>query len=80
MGQVRSLDQLVNEAGYLRLATCEAYVKHLGNRIEGSLDVDVNEDIPRKSKVESRLLDTPVIKQSLLGIYDYIFKLYYENK
>jgi glycosyltransferase involved in cell wall biosynthesis len=79
MGQVRSLDQLVNEAGYLRLATCEAYVKHLGNRVEGKLDADVNGDIPRKSKVESRFLDTPLIKQSLLGIYDYIFKLYYEN-
>lgn len=79
MGQVRSLDRLLNQAGYLRLATCDPYVKHLGNRIEGDQELYKNGEIPGKSKVEYRLLDTPVIKQSLLGIYDYIFRLYYEN-
>ncbi len=79
MGQVRSLDRSINQAGYLRLATCEPYVKHLGNRIEGSQELHTKSEIPRKLKVEGRFLDTPVIKQSLLGIYDYIFKLYYEN-
>jgi hypothetical protein len=33
MGQVRSLDQKLNEEGYLRLTTCEALVEHLGNRL-----------------------------------------------
>lgn len=79
MGQVRSLDQMINQAGYLRLATCEAYVKHLGNRIEGNQGVDVSGEISNKSKEGNRLMNIPVIKHSLLGIYDFIFKLYYEK-
>ena len=79
MGQVRSLDQMINQAGYLRLATCEPYVKHLGNRIEGNQDVYVSGEISSKSKEGNRLLDIPVIKHSLLGIYDFIFKQYYEK-
>jgi len=79
MGQVRSLDQMINQAGYLRLATCEPYVKHLGNRIVGNQGVDVSGEISNKSKEGNRLLDIPVIKHSLLGIYDFIFKLYYEK-
>jgi hypothetical protein len=79
MGQVRSLDHMINQAGYLRLATCEPYVKHLGNRIGGNQGVDVRGEISNKSKAGNRLLDIPVIKHSLLGIYDFIFKLYYEK-
>lgn len=79
MGQVRSLDQLINQAGYLRLATSEPYVKHLGNRVDGNQDAYVSGDVTDKSKVGNRFLDIPMIRQSLLGIYDFIFKLYYEN-
>jgi glycosyltransferase involved in cell wall biosynthesis len=79
MGQVRSLDQMINQAGYLRLATCEPYVKHLGNRIDSNQRFDVGGDISNNSKKGNRLLEVPVIKHSLLGIYDFIFKLYYEK-
>lgn len=79
MGQVRSLDQLINQAGYLRLATSEPYVKHLGNRVDGNQDAYASGDVTDKSKVGNRFLDIPMIRQSLLGIYDFIFKLYYEN-
>ena len=79
MGQVRSLDQMVNQAGYLRLATCEPYVKHLGNKLESHLKVEAFGEISKKSGWGKRFLNTRVIKRSLLGIYDLIFKLYYEK-
>jgi len=79
MGQVRSLDQMVNQAGYLRLATCEPYVKHLGNKLENHRKVEAFGEISKKSGWGKRFLNTRVIKRSLLGIYDLIFKLYYEK-
>ena len=79
MGQVRSLDQMVNQAGYLRLATCEPYVKHLGNKLESHRKVDPLGDVSIKSGWGKRFLNTRVIKRSLLNIYDLIFKLYYEK-
>lgn len=36
MGQVRSLDQKLNDQGYLRLNTVEPLVKHLGNSLEAT--------------------------------------------
>jgi len=38
MGQVRSLDSQLNEAGYLRLSTMERLVKHMGNSLDNPLD------------------------------------------
>jgi glycosyltransferase involved in cell wall biosynthesis len=79
MGQVRSLDQLINQAGYLRLTTCEPYVRHLGNRIDGIQGIDVGGERSNKPKKGKRYLDLPFVRHSLLSIYDFIFKLYYEN-
>jgi glycosyltransferase involved in cell wall biosynthesis len=79
MGQVRSLDELINQAGYLRLATCEPYVKHLGNRIDGIQADDVRGEISNNSKKGNRFLDLPFVRRTLLNIYDFIFKMYYEN-
>ena len=79
MGQVRSLDDLINQAGLLRLATCEPYVRHLGNRIDGVQDIDIGGNKSNKTRKGNRLLESPFIRQFLLGIYDFIFKLYYEN-
>lgn len=80
MGQVRSLDQLVNQAGYLRLTTCEPYVKHLGNRLPndpaGKLPGDTTRDLSQRT----RIWDQPVIKRSLLNLHDYIFRLYYQGR
>jgi glycosyltransferase involved in cell wall biosynthesis len=79
MGQVRSLDELINQAGYLRLSTCEPYVKHLGNRIDGIQVGEVMGEAPQKPNKGNRVLDLPFIRHTLLGIYDFIFRLYYEN-
>jgi glycosyltransferase involved in cell wall biosynthesis len=72
MGQVRSLDEQMNAAGYLRLTTCDALVKHLGNRLEAG---DAPAGAPEAS--QRRLVDHPLVKKTLLRIYDGIFRLYH---
>jgi glycosyltransferase involved in cell wall biosynthesis len=74
MGQVRSLDEKLNSAGYLRLSTAKALVKHLGNRIE-----DRKSD-PYEIEAQKfiwRISDNPLLKRFLLAIYNGIFELYY---
>jgi glycosyltransferase involved in cell wall biosynthesis len=39
MGEVRQLDELVNEKGYLRLCTAERYVRHMGNTLPEDMEV-----------------------------------------
>ncbi len=72
MGQVRSLDEQMNAAGYLRLTTCEPLVKHLGNHLEASEGQTLNAPNPR-----GRFFDLPPVKKFLLRLYDEIFKLYH---
>jgi hypothetical protein len=72
MGQVRSLDEQMNAAGYLRLTTCQPLVKHLGNRLETGNDQDY-----RAPTRGARLFDMPPVKKVLLRIYDAIFRLYH---
>jgi glycosyltransferase involved in cell wall biosynthesis len=74
MGQVRSLDEQVNQAGYLRLTTCQPLVTHMGNQLPG-------EPPPSKSAAPERsrsLYDLPFIRKPLLRLYDAIFKLYHQ--
>jgi len=74
MGQVRSLDEQINQAGYLRLTTCEPLVTHMGNRVpEGTS--------PRSAASPGRsrsLFDLPFIRKPLLRLYDAIFRLYHQ--
>ncbi|MCI0520588.1 MAG: glycosyltransferase family 2 protein [Chloroflexi bacterium] len=71
MGQVRSLDEQMNEAGYLRLCTPRPLVRHMGNRPpqEGA----AASPAPRRA----RLVDRPPVKKALLRLYDWIFDLYH---
>ena len=73
MGQVRSLDEQLNAAGYLRLTTTKPYVKHMGNRLEAPAATEKGLSIANERK---RIVDLPVIRRPLLWIYDGIFKLY----
>jgi glycosyltransferase involved in cell wall biosynthesis len=75
MGQVRLFDKLINEAGYLRLTTCEPLVKHLGNKVESYLSDQRKSDDHSNMK---RFINNPIIKRSLLGIYNLIFRLYFK--
>jgi hypothetical protein len=72
MGQVRSLDEQMNTAGYLRLTTCEPLVRHLGNRLETGEGQTLNAPTRR-----GRFFDLPPVKKFLLRLYDEIFRLYH---
>ncbi len=77
MGQVRSLDNQLNEAGYLRLSTTERLVKHMGNRLENRLE---NQPGSRSRQgIGRRLGNFPPLRRSLLWLYDRIFRLYYSG-
>jgi hypothetical protein len=76
MGQVRSLDQKLNDSGYLRLCTPEPYVRHMGNRpsekpAQGSRAKQASPGFGR------RLLNLPIIRGSLMRVYNQIFRIYF---
>jgi len=74
MGQVRSLDEQINQAGYLRLTTSQPLVTHMGNQlVEDSLSNVIS---PKPS--QRRLVDANLIRKPLLWLYDSIFRLYHQ--
>jgi len=77
MGQVRSLDQKLNQSGFLRLTTCDPLVKHMGNRLEPAQTTPPR---PTSRSSRKRLVDLPPIRRILLWAYDQIFRLYFEGK
>ncbi|HLC02291.1 MAG TPA: glycosyltransferase family 2 protein [Anaerolineales bacterium] len=81
MGQVRQLDQRVNEAGYLRLMTPEPLAMNMSNRVEtGEPTVPDASHAPRRRLgVKSAVLRQPLVKRMLLRIYDQIFRWYYDS-
>jgi len=74
MGQVRSLDEQMNAASYLRLCTCRPYVRHLGNQLGGALSQTRDTGAGKRSQGWAEL---PLVKRLLLKIYDAIFRLYF---
>ena len=72
MGQVRALDDQMNTAGWLRLATCEPLVRHMGNTLPEDGKLQQQHLTPRR-----RIWDLPALRRALLRIYDAIFRLYY---
>ncbi len=75
MGQVRSLDDRLNNAHYLRLTTCEPLVRHMGNQIESDAEHNHPATIHHN---RIRLVDRAFIRMPLLWLYDRIFKLYHQ--
>lgn len=77
MGQVRSLDEQLNEAGLLRLTTLDPLVKHMGNRLAESLPDSRNTN---SAPGPVGIWKFPFVRRTLLGIYDRIFRLYYDTQ
>jgi hypothetical protein len=78
MGQVRQLDRRVNEAGLLRLMTCEPLSMNMSN----TPTVDAASLRQRSAsgrRLRSRLLQLPPLRRLLLGIHDRIFRWYYDR-
>ncbi len=80
MGQVRQLDQRMNEAGYLRLMPCELLAQNMSNRLDWiHAPSEGPKPNPKKNTLRKRVLNAAPVKRLLLGAYDRIFRWYYEN-
>jgi hypothetical protein len=81
MGEVKQLDERMNAAGYLRLMPAEPFAQNMSNRAPvqaGSQPASASVG-GRKVRRVNRLLDVPVVKNRLLGLYDAIFRAYYDR-
>ena len=79
MGQVRQLDQRINEAGYLRLMPTELLVQNMSNRLDWiHKPEDARPAIKKEATFRKKLIEQPTIKRLLLGAHDRIFRWYYE--
>ncbi len=76
MGQVRSLDIAINQQGFLRLSTPEWWVEHMGNHLETNPNKPVS---TQWSSLRPRrgFSQVPIVRRSLLKLYDKIFRLYF---
>ncbi|MBM3143734.1 MAG: glycosyltransferase family 2 protein [Chloroflexi bacterium] len=72
MGQVRALDEQLNEADYLRLMTAEPLILHMGNML-----FDGQAGMGGREKRTHRVVDWPPFRKMILSIYHRIFRLYY---
>jgi glycosyltransferase involved in cell wall biosynthesis len=76
MGQVKQLDQRMNAAGLLRLMPTKPYAMNMSNTLRGVSQPAAG----AQAKAASRpLLDFPPVKRLLLGLYDAIFRWYYDR-
>ena len=79
MGQVRQLDQRMNDAGLLRLMVPDPLAMNMSNTL-GYLRGELGKkDVKSKKKkgIVSRFLDLAPIKKVLLAVYNKIFNWYY---
>jgi len=79
MGQVKQLDQRVNDAGLLRLMPTQPYAMNLSNTLRG-LKADQHQPGRLRSKRPNPLLDFPPLRALLLKFYDTIFRWYYDRR
>ncbi len=81
MGQVKQLDQRINAAGYLRLMVTDPLAQNMSNRLPEEIKAKavIAKPGPRKSSLIKRLVRLPGIRGVVLGLYDTIFRLYYEE-
>lgn len=80
MGQVRQLDQRINETGYLRLMPVEFLAQNMSNRLDWIHSPEEVKNQPSSNGgLQKRFLSQPFVKRFLLGVYDRIFRWYYDN-
>ena len=75
MGQVKQLDQRMNEAGLLRLMPVEPLVMNMSNSLRGIKTQAVKPDAKRRRLI----LDLPPVKSMLLKLYGQIFRWYFDR-
>jgi glycosyltransferase involved in cell wall biosynthesis len=80
MGQVRQLDQRLNEAGYLRLMTTEPLSMNMSNRVEISEEIASVKSRGRRPGLWRAILGLPPVRRVLLLVHDRIFRWYFESR
>ena len=86
MGQVRQLDQRMNEAGLLRLMVSDPLAMNMSNTLRGVQlhggqgQPEKPVETPTRSRAATALLDFPPVRRVLLGFYDKIFRWYYDRQ
>jgi len=79
MGQVRQLDQRLNEAGYLRLMPVEFLAQNMSNRLDWIHSPAEAKPAPKpKGGFGKKVLSQPLVKHFMLGVHDRIFRWYYD--
>jgi glycosyltransferase involved in cell wall biosynthesis len=80
MGQVKQLDQRMNEAGYLRLMPVKPFAMNMSNTLRSVPGIDPKgSDKAVQAGHRRLLLDLPPVKKVLLSLYDAIFRWYYDR-
>ena len=81
MGQVKQLDERMNDAGYLRLMVSTPFAMNMSNTVQTSLpDLETASRATLKNNKSRYLfLDFPLVKKMLLRFYDRIFRWYYDR-
>jgi len=81
MGEVRQLDALINEKGYLRLCTSERYVRHMGNTLPEEMKSLVEGDRPVKRKAGRRkgLSGFGPVRRFLQWVHQWSFDVLYRR-
>jgi len=75
LGQVRVLDEKLNDLGYLRLMVDGYLVQNMSNRVPTGDPQKIQLSVKRKF----RFRDIRIIRKFLLWLHDRIFTLYYEK-
>ncbi len=82
MGQVRQLDQRMNEAGFLRLMLADPLAQNMSNTLRNAPAQPAGKSatpLAKRPVRGSALLDLPPVRRSLLWLYDSIFRWYYDR-
>jgi glycosyltransferase involved in cell wall biosynthesis len=80
MGQVKQLDQRVNEAGFLRLMPVKPFVMNMSNTLRNVPGIDPQGNGKAVQQVSGRrFIDLPPVRKILLSLYDAIFRWYYDR-
>jgi glycosyltransferase involved in cell wall biosynthesis len=80
MGQVRMLDEKINQLGYLRLTTDKWYARHMGNTIPVDEDLSVADVRAGSKKAGSNpVLKLKLVRKLLQWVHDKSFKFLYRS-
>ncbi len=79
MGQVKQLDERMNQEGYLRLMPTEPYVMNISNTLRDLPGTKKPEGTGKPAEKKRPVLDLPPVKRVLLFLYDRIFHWYYDR-